>query len=229
MAYQGPQGYPGEGQQGQQGYPGQGPQGYPAQGPAGYGDQTQIPPQGYQGQPAAGYPGQNMQQQPGYGNQQGYANQGYAPQGYAQGQPGYAAAPQYPYTEWGTRVVASLIDSAPIIVGWIVVFILSAIVGNLGFSLFLDFVLFVGSIGWGVYNRWINGGAGQSLGKRQMKIKLINEQTGQPIGTMNAFLRDLCHICDGFFFIGYLFPLWDEKKQTFADKIMTTVVVPADN
>ena len=73
------------------------------------------------------------------------------------------------------------------------------------------------------------GGAGQSLGKRQMKIKLINEQTGQPIGTTNAFLRDVCHILDGFFCIGYLFPLWDEKKQTFADKLMTTVVVPADN
>lgn len=219
MAYQGPQGYPG---QGQQGYPGQGPQGYPAQGPAGYGDQTQIPPQGYQGQPAQGYPGQNMQQQ-------GYANQGYAPQGYAQGQPGYAAAGQYPYSEWGTRVVASLIDSAPIWAGWIVAIILEVIVGNGFFSLFLDFLLFVGSIGWGVYNRWIQGGAGQSLGKRQMKIKLISEQTGQPIGTTNAFLRDICHILDGFFFIGYLFPLWDEKKQTFADKIMTTVVVPADS
>jgi len=224
MAYQGPQGYPG---QGQQGYPGQSPQGYPTQGPAGYGDQTQIPPQGYQGQPAQGYPGQNVQQ-PGYGNQQGYGNQGYAPQGYG-AQPGYAPAAQYPYTEWGTRVVAYLIDVAPIIAGWIVVFILDLIVGNGIFALFLDFLLFVGSIGWGVYNRWIGGGAGQSLGKRQMKIKLINEQTGQPIGTANAFLRDLCHILDGFFFIGYLFPLWDEKKQTFADKIMTTVVVPADN
>lgn len=24
--------------------------------------------------------------------------------------------------------------------------------------------------------------------------------------------------------IGYLFPLWDHKRQTFADKILTTVV-----
>ncbi len=28
-------------------------------------------------------------------------------------------------------------------------------------------------------------------------------------------------------FIGYLFPLWDDKRQTLADKIMRTVVVPA--
>jgi uncharacterized RDD family membrane protein YckC len=202
MAYQGPQGYPG---QGQQGYPGQGQQGYPGQSP-----------QGYQGQPAAGYQGQNMQQ--------GYGNQGYVPQG----QPGYAVNPSM-YTDWGTRVVAALIDSAPIWAAWIVAIILEVIVGNGFFSLFLDFLLLVGTIGWGVYNRWIQGGAGQSLGKRQMKIKLINEQTGQPIGTANAFLRDICHILDGFFFIGYLFPLWDDKRQTFADKLMTTVVVPASN
>jgi hypothetical protein len=25
-------------------------------------------------------------------------------------------------------------------------------------------------------------------------------------------------------FVGYLFPLWDPKRQTIADKIMTTVV-----
>ncbi len=28
-------------------------------------------------------------------------------------------------------------------------------------------------------------------------------------------------------YIGYLFPLWDQKRQTLADKIMHSVVVPA--
>ncbi|REO10986.1 RDD family protein, partial [Mycobacterium tuberculosis] len=27
-------------------------------------------------------------------------------------------------------------------------------------------------------------------------------------------------------FVGFLFPLWDAKRQTLADKIMTTVCVP---
>ena len=27
-------------------------------------------------------------------------------------------------------------------------------------------------------------------------------------------------------YIGYLFPLWDAKRQTLADKIMTTVCLP---
>jgi len=35
------------------------------------------------------------------------------------------------------------------------------------------------------------------------------------------------HIIDGLICnIGYLFPLWDAKRQTIADKIMSTVCFP---
>ena len=88
--------------------------------------------------------------------------------------------------------------------------------------------IMLAGIGWNVYNRWIVGGrTGQSLGKRVTKIKLISEQTDQPIGAMNAFLRDLVHILDGAACVGYLWPLWDDKRQTFADKLMRTIVVDA--
>jgi hypothetical protein len=30
-------------------------------------------------------------------------------------------------------------------------------------------------------------------------------------------------------YVGYLWPLWDNKRQTFADKIMGTVCVPRDS
>ena len=41
-----------------------------------------------------------------------------------------------------------------------------------------------------------------------------------------AFVRDLAHIVDSVIcYIGYLFPLWDARRQTFADKIMSTVVL----
>ena len=44
-----------------------------------------------------------------------------------------------------------------------------------------------------------------------------------------AFVRDLCHIIDQVIcYIGYLFPLWDAKRQTLADKIMTTVCLPIE-
>jgi uncharacterized RDD family membrane protein YckC len=59
-------------------------------------------------------------------------------------------------------------------------------------------------------------------------MKLVSEQTGQPIGALNAFLRDICHFVDGIIcYVGFLFPLWDAKRQTLADKIMKTVVIPA--
>jgi uncharacterized RDD family membrane protein YckC len=79
------------------------------------------------------------------------------------------------------------------------------------------------------YNRWFQAGkTGQSWGKRVLGISLISEQTGQPIGAGMAFVRDICHIVDSIICdIGYLFPLWDAKRQTLADKIMRTVVVPA--
>ena len=65
----------------------------------------------------------------------------------------------------------------------------------------------------------------QSLGKRVTNIKLIGEETYAPIGARNAFLRDLVHILDALTVVGYLWPLWDDKRQTFADQIMKTVVM----
>jgi len=135
--------------------------------------------------------------------------------------------PQSQYADWVTRVLGYLIDIAPIIAVEIVFFIFEAIIGSAILSLLLNLILAVGAIGYSVWNRWILGGQGQTIGKRQMKIMLVSEQTGQPIGTLNAFLRDLCHIADSIIcYIGWLFPLWDAKRQTLADKIMTTVVVP---
>jgi uncharacterized RDD family membrane protein YckC len=137
-------------------------------------------------------------------------------------------APQYQYSDWITRVGAYLIDAAPVIAVAIVAGILESAIGSLIFDVFMSFVLFVAFIGYMAWNRWIQGGQGQTIGKKMLNIKLVSEETGQPIGTMNAFLRDLCHFVDGIICdIGYLFPLWDPKRQTLADKIMKTVVIPA--
>ncbi len=90
----------------------------------------------------------------------------------------------------------------------------------------LGVVLMLAAIGWQWYNRWLIGGrTGQSMGRRVMKTKLVAEVNGQPIGAVNAFLRDLLHVLDGAAYIGFLWPLWDEKRQTFADMIMKTVVI----
>jgi uncharacterized RDD family membrane protein YckC len=145
-----------------------------------------------------------------------------------QGTPGYQGVPTYAYSDWITRVGAYLIDAVPVIAVWVVFGIIAAIARSGVFDIFLYLIAVAGSLAFQVYNRWILGGQGQTIGKRYLKIKLVSEDTGQPIGTLNAFLRDLAHIVDGAICdIGYLFPLWDAKRQTIADKIMKTVVIPA--
>jgi len=124
------------------------------------------------------------------------------------------------YSNWGLRAGAYLIDYVPIFVLELI-----AIFSRNGIVLLL-FV--VASLAWWIYNRCIQAGrTGQSLGKRTLHMRLINEQTGEPIGGGMAFARDICHLLDSLAcYVGWLFPLWDAKRQTFADKIVGTVVVP---
>jgi uncharacterized RDD family membrane protein YckC len=78
-----------------------------------------------------------------------------------------------------------------------------------------------------IYNRYILAGkTGQSWGRKALGIRLVGEQTGQPIGGWTASVRGFWHFADSLTcYIGWLFPLWDAKRQTIADKIMKTVVV----
>jgi uncharacterized RDD family membrane protein YckC len=196
------------------------------------------------GPPAAGQPppGPYGLGQPVFGTQPGYPP---GPAGYGAQAPypvGYAMPLRTDYASWGKRVAAMLIDQIPTYVGLIIfcvgyVLWIVSIAQSSGSTVDLTggavpmivgtVVLLAGMV-WTIYNRWfVAGRTGQSLGKRITRIRLVGEPTNAPIGPMNAFLRDLVHILDGAAYVGYLWPLWDEKKQTFADKIMRTVVVNA--
>ena len=152
----------------------------------------------------------------------------------------FPGTPRTDYTRWAKRVGAYLIDHLPGVIGLIIFYIgyfmwLFAIMdssgesvpfGTGGVTMIIGGAIMLAGIGWNIYNRCIVAGrTGQSLGKRVTKITLSSEQTDQPIGALNAFLRDVVHILDGVAFVGYLWPLWDDKRQTFADKIMRTIVV----
>jgi len=124
------------------------------------------------------------------------------------------------YASWIQRVGAYLIDVAPIVV-------VDLILGRI--SVLVSVLIWLAGVAWTVYNRWYQAGTtGQSLGKKVLNLRLVSEETGQPIGMLMAFVRDICHIIDSVIcFVGYLFPLWDSKRQTIADKIVKTVVIPA--
>jgi uncharacterized RDD family membrane protein YckC len=71
------------------------------------------------------------------------------------------------------------------------------------------------------------GTTGSSIGKSILKFKVVSEQTGQPIGFGLSVLRQIAHGIDAVIcYVGYLFPLWDAKRQTIADKILSTVCLP---
>jgi uncharacterized RDD family membrane protein YckC len=130
------------------------------------------------------------------------------------------------YASWGARVGSYLLDGLIQAVPYIVLGGIGlAIGGSSGAVLVVLGVL--GSVGLWIYNRFIQGGGtGQTWGRKALGTRLVGEQTGQPIGAGMAFVRDLAHLADtAICYIGWLFPLWDDKKQTIADKIVKTVVI----
>ena len=86
----------------------------------------------------------------------------------------------------------------------------------------------IASLAYGIWNYgYRQGVTGSSIGKSITKFKVISEKTGQPVGFVLSIVRQIAHIVDAAIcYIGYLFPLWDGKRQTLADKIMSTVCVP---
>lgn len=206
------------------------PEGAPSQpaAPPAYGQQPYgqpAPPPAY-GQP--GYPqqppayGQPTYGQPGYGQAPyGQAPYGQVPYGQVPyGQPGYGYPQQPPsaYANWGQRVGAFLIDSVP-------GFLLGGIFAGAK-VMALAVLFYIAGIVWALYNAWQGGATGQSVGKKAMGIRLLNEQTGQVIGGGLGIGRYFLHIIDGIpCYLGYLWPIWDSKRQTFADKILHSVVV----
>ena len=132
-----------------------------------------------------------------------------------------------PLASWGDRVIATLIDAVALIAGYIVVFILSAIIGAVSDALG-GLVLILGYLVLSVYSFYLGfleGETGQSPGKAITGLKVVRATDGQLIGGGMGVVRKLAHLLDGICFIGYLFPLFDPMRQTFADKIMTTVVL----
>lgn len=136
-------------------------------------------------------------------------------------------SPWGPLASWGERVVAVLIDGLIIFVLFFAVFIAATILSKIASALgAIVFVLgYLGIFAVGLYLGYLNGSIGQTPGKKVMGLRVVSEQTGQLIGGGAGIGRAFLHILDSLpCYIGYLFPLWDAKRQTFSDKVMKTVV-----
>jgi uncharacterized RDD family membrane protein YckC len=100
--------------------------------------------------------------------------------------------------------------------------------GSIGLPLLLIVLGLVIALAFFVWNICIRQGrTGATVGKSVLAIRLVNSDL-QPIGAGWSFLRFVLHILDYLpCCIGYLWPIWDSRKQTFADKIMNTFVIQA--
>lgn len=217
------------------------PYGGPPSGPQPQQPQGQQPYPQSGPQPQQAYPQSGPMPQPQPYGQPPYGQAPYGQQPYGGGY-GQPVNPQN-YAHWGSRALGFLIDAVvPGVIVGVVGGIIGAIagssvdpydsssvataglIGGLGSTvLYLALIVFML---WNMVFR--RGRTGQTLGQKVAKIKTISEETGQPLGAGSAFLRYLCHFLDGIAcYVGWLWPLWDEKRQTFADKIIGSVVVPA--
>lgn len=152
-----------------------------------------------------------------------------AGQPYGQAGPGYGAPPPAaaggPYALWPKRAGGYVIDVLILIPAYIVAVIGLQIGG--GFGGLVAVIGYLAAIGIAIWNQvFKQGTTGQSIGKGVLSIKLISEETGQPLGPLMTFVRGIVHIVDAIpCYVGFLWPLWDEKRQTFADKIMKSIVI----
>lgn len=73
------------------------------------------------------------------------------------------------------------------------------------------------------------GLTGQSIGSRATSVRVVDSGTGQPIGVGRSLGRFVAALfisrwcCN----LGYLWMLWDDRKQTWHDKLSSSVVVTA--
>jgi uncharacterized RDD family membrane protein YckC len=134
-----------------------------------------------------------------------------------------------PLAAFGDRFLGALIDygiAAAIYIGG---FVLAAIFGAMKIavlSVLTIIATFVGSFAFVIWNVVQEGKTGQTIGKRQVGLRLVKMADGQLIGPGLAIGRYLLHVLDSSIcYLGYLFPLWDPMRQTFADKVVGTIVL----
>lgn len=127
-----------------------------------------------------------------------------------EGEAGTAIVPHY--ATWGRRLAATLLDGLILLLPTLIV------------SLVTDRL--VANVLQAAYFVYFTGATGQTPGKQLMKIRVVRA-SGGPMDFGVAALREVVgkFVSAITLGIGYLFPLWDARKQALHDKVAGTVVV----
>jgi len=148
-----------------------------------------------------------------------------------------------PYASFGARASAAFVDAA-IAIGVTIPAVLVLLFGpshdtacsvdgatttctqpspaTLTFSAALLGAALVGYTLW-----WARlAGSGQTVGQRIGAVRIVDLTTGQPIGTARAAGRQFAKFVSTIpLGLGFWWMLWDDRRQTWHDKLSDTVVV----
>jgi uncharacterized RDD family membrane protein YckC len=133
-----------------------------------------------------------------------------------------------PLVEWPQRALALLIDWGIGVVAFFALYIVALIFYAVSDVLGLLVLVLTWALGlaYTVFLGLWTGQTGQTIGKRTIGIKIVRADDQQLLGAGPGVARQFAHILDSLpCYIGYLWPLWDPMKQTFADKVMRSVAI----
>ena len=143
-------------------------------------------------------------------------------------------APGVFYAGNGARFIAWVIDGfilSAIVTAFVLVFgaIAAAAASNdngtiAGLTgLFAVVGIFVVSL---LYLPWFWGHGGQTPGLKVMHLRVVREQDGGPLSMGTAFVRLVGYWISGaVFYLGFIWILFDARRQGWLDKIAGTVVI----
>lgn len=128
------------------------------------------------------------------------------------------------YAGFWLRLLGSVFDG--IIVGFPLAIVLVLV--HVDYSSTLSsIILSAVSICYGTY--MIGRAEGQTYGQEIVGVRTVSLDHGGSIGFRRAFARELVSILSAFLIVGYLWMLWDPRKQTWHDRAVGSCVVVADD
>ncbi|MGV9802978.1 RDD family protein [Mycobacterium sp. NPDC003449] len=133
--------------------------------------------------------------------------------------------PVAPQAPWTARVGAFAIDVLPGAAAVVTLALLALSAPLYGWLWWVYFVTAAVVTIVVVVNRvWLPATTGWSLGRAVLGLRVVTPD-GAPAGVLRLLARELAHLLDtAAVFIGWLWPLWDGRKRTFADLLARTEV-----
>jgi len=131
--------------------------------------------------------------------------------------------PTITYAGWWARVGAWVIDALLIGISSALIGSVFGPAGTTG-ALIVVLATTAGSLAYYVV---LTADGNRTIGRKILGIAVVRDGGGDLAYSQSGLRLLATGVSWGFFLLGILWPLWDDKKQTFHDKIALTVVIKA--